>query len=224
MVKITCGVCEKLLSIDETKLPMKEVTFPCPLCKSKVELDRRKLDPDIPGTLRAKPAGAGASAAKPPPPASEGEVGAAADFKTVDGGGETGRKALVVGKVTDEIANAARSVGYNPVHIEDLEQARDWYLQEFPGLVILNPGDVGNPPSEAVGKFGAMSAVDRRRSFFVLVGDNLKTLDGNAAFLFGVNMVVAPKDLGQFDKIYTEARRDHNRLVQGLPGAEALAM
>ena len=44
MVKITCNKCGKQLSIDETKLPMKEVKFPCPQCKADQFFDRTKMD------------------------------------------------------------------------------------------------------------------------------------------------------------------------------------
>jgi hypothetical protein len=46
----------------------------------------------------------------------------------------------------------------------------------------------------------------------VLVADNLRTLDGNAAFLYGVNLVVATKDLPQFPQIYRDAHAYHERL------------
>jgi len=44
MIKIVCTSCHKPLSLDETKLPMKEVSFPCPACKTKLTVDRRTLD------------------------------------------------------------------------------------------------------------------------------------------------------------------------------------
>lgn len=227
MIKITCGACEKLLSIDENKLPMKEVAFPCPLCKRKVEIDRRKVDSSRPETLIARPA-----KAEPPVQAPSGgdgsadsgaSAGAAAEFSSVESGGGTGRKALVVGTAPEAVVNAARGAGYNPVHIEDLQQAKEWYLQEFPELVFICPAELGSPPDENVSKFAGIGGSERRRGFFVLCGDNVRTLDGNGAFLYQVNLVIATKDLPQFGRIYTEARRDHDRLAAGFPGAEALA-
>src|SRR5258708_37257705 len=43
MIKIICSSSQKPLSLDETKLPMKEVSFPCPVCKTKLMVDRRNL-------------------------------------------------------------------------------------------------------------------------------------------------------------------------------------
>jgi len=62
---------------------------------------------------------------------------------------------------------------------------------------------------------GLMPA-DRRKSFFILVADNLRTLDGNAAFLYGVNLVVAPKDLQSFTQIYKDAYGYHERLYSSM--------
>src|ERR1041385_3433519 len=58
----------------------------------------------------------------------------------------------------------------------------------------------------------ARAPPDRRKAFFILFADNLRTLDGNAAFLYGVNLVIAPKDLGAFQQIYKEAFGYHERL------------
>ena len=40
-MKITCTSCQKVLSLDETKLPMKPVLIPCPVCETKLPVDRR---------------------------------------------------------------------------------------------------------------------------------------------------------------------------------------
>ena len=61
MIKITCTNCQKPLSLDETKLPMKEVSFPCPVCKTKLTVDRRNL-----GASPAVPQAAAAAAPAPP--------------------------------------------------------------------------------------------------------------------------------------------------------------
>ena len=58
----------------------------------------------------------------------------------------------------------------------------------------------------------ALMPPERRKSFFILVSDNLRTLDGNAAFLYGVNLVVATKDLGNFPQIFRDAYTYHERI------------
>ncbi len=44
-MKIVCTNCQKPLSIDESKLPVdREVSFPCPACKTQLTVDRRHLE------------------------------------------------------------------------------------------------------------------------------------------------------------------------------------
>lgn len=191
MIKIVCTSCQKPLSLDETKLPMKEVTFPCPVCKTKLIVDRRKLE---------SPAGAG--------------VPAEAESAVEEEG--FGAKALIVGNDNPAIRQAAKLVGFMPLHMPTAQQARDYYMQEFPPMVMLNPGQLGSPPLESMQPIIALTPTDRRKSFFVLVADNLRTLDGNAAFLYGVNLIVAAKDLGSFAQIYRDAFAFHERLYSAL--------
>ncbi|HKB80277.1 MAG TPA: hypothetical protein VKH35_11215 [Thermoanaerobaculia bacterium] len=191
MIKIVCTSCQKPLSLDETKLPMKEVTFPCPACKAKLTVDRRALD--LP-------------AATPPPavPAAE------------EGEGTFGPKALIVGSDNSALRQAATLIGFTPLIMQTAQQARDYFLQEFPPVVLLSPAQLTAPPLETMQPIIAMTPVDRRKSFFILVADNLRTLDGNAAFLYGVNLIVSTKDLGAFPQIYREAHAYHERLYGAL--------
>ena len=194
MIKIVCTSCNKPLSLDDTKLPMKEVSFPCPACKTKLTVDRRKLE---------------AAATGAPLPAGETE-------SQPDDEEGFGMKALIVGNDNPALRQAAKLIGCVPVFIATAPQARDFYLQEFPPVVILNPPQVTAPPLEAMAPIISLTPADRRKSFFILVSDNLRTLDGNAAFLYGVNLIVAQKDLGSFQQIYRDALGYHDRLYSAV--------
>lgn len=98
MIKIVCTSCQKPLSLDETKLPMKEVTFPCPVCKTKLAVDRRKLE-SAPVTPVA-PADAAAPAAEGAPAGG-------------DDGEEYGIRAMLVGTDHPGLRQAAKLIGYN---------------------------------------------------------------------------------------------------------------
>ncbi len=189
MIKIVCTSCQKPLSLDETKLPMKEVTFPCPACKAKLIVDRRKLEAPATG---AAPESAQVIAA--------------------DEDEGFGAKALIVGADNPALRQAAKLVGFMPLHMATAQQARDYFMQEFPPVVMLNPGQLSAPPLESMQPITSLTPNDRRKSFFILVADNLRTLDGNAAFLYGVNLIVASKDLGAFPQIYRDAFTYHERL------------
>ena len=204
MIKIVCTSCQKPLSIDETKLPMdREVTFPCPVCKTKLTVDRRNL-------------AMGAAAAPPQPVAPETEEGH-------DDGDGFGAKALIVGSDHPALRQAAKLIGCIPLHVPTAQQAREFFVQEYPAVVMLNPAQITAPPLEAMQPIVALTPADRRKAFFILFADNLRTLDGNAAFLYGVNLVVAFKDLGAFQQIYREALAYHERLYAPL-NAVAKAM
>ena len=200
MIKIICTSCQKPLSLDETKLPMKEVSFPCPVCKTKLVVDRRNLE--------------AAGAAPPVAPAQP--LRAPDDEPGDDHDNDFGSKAFVVGADSPALRQAAKLVGFLPVHFATAEQARDRYMQDVPQMILINPPQMTAPPLEAMQPIISLTPSERRKSFFVLVADNLRTLDGNAAFLYGVNLVVAPKDLGTFPQIYKEASSFHERLYSNM--------
>lgn len=192
-MKITCTSCHKPLSIDETKLPMKEVAFPCPSCKTKIKVDRRKL---------------GAAGAAPP----ETPTVSAAESE----GEAFGEKALLIGNDHPQIRQALKTAGRQVIHFPTSEAARDFFLQEYPSLVVFNPAQVSAPPIPEMAPMLQIMSRDRRKGFFILVADNLRTLDGNAAFLYNVNLIIATKDLPNFDRIFREAGSFHQRLYANM--------
>lgn len=198
MIRITCTNCQKPLSLDETKLPMREVAFPCPVCKTRLTVDRSAA-----GAAEASP-GAG------PETVSESQQ------HEEDHADEVGSKALIVGKDDPALRQTAKLLGYLPVFHADPARARDFYNQELPHLVIINPPQITPPPLESMGPIISVVPTDRRKSFFVLVADNLRSLDGNAAFLYGVNVTVATKDLGHLPQIYREAHTENERLYAAM--------
>jgi len=202
MIKITCTNCQKPLSLDETKLPMKEVAFPCPVCKVKLTVDRRKFE---------NPAESAAV-----PETAQPHVQQQAHHDEDDHENEFGAKALIVGTDNPVIRQSAKLIGYLPVHHADAAKAREFFNQELPQVVFVNPAQMTAPPLEAMGAIMSLVPAERRKTFFVLVADNLRTLDGNAAFLYGVNLVVATKDLPQFPQIFRDAHAAHERLYASM--------
>ena len=197
MIKITCTNCHKPLSLDETKLPAdKEVAFPCPVCKTRLTVDRRNLDA----------AAAAPSAGNDGGPAEEHE----------NHENEFGAKAIIVGVDHPAVRQAAKLVGFLPVHYAEPARAREFYMQETPQVVFIVPPQITQPPLEAMAPIISLMPADRRRSFFILIADGLRTLDGNAAFLYGVNLVVATKDLGQFPQIYRDVMAYHERFYASM--------
>jgi hypothetical protein len=196
MIKIVCTSCQKALSLDETKLPMRPVLVPCPVCQTKLTVDRRNLEMQA-AAARPQPAGPDTAEAH-------------------DEAEGFGAKALVVGNDHPALRQAAKLIGCMPLHMATAQQAREFFVQEYPPVVMLNPAQVTAPPLEAIQPIVSLTPADRRKAFFILFAENLRTLDGNAAFLYGVNLVVAFKDLGAFQQIYREAAAYHERLYAPL--------
>lgn len=203
MIKITCTNCQKPLSLDETKLPAREVTFPCPVCKAKVMVDGRDYAP-------------GASAPAPAAGSPRQAAPAADDDDHDDHENDFGSKALIVGVDNPALRQAAKLIGFLPVYQPDLSKAREYIVQESPQVIFVHPQQVTPPPLESMWPVLAIMSSDRRKSFIILVADGLRTLDGNAAFLYGVNLVVATKDLAQFPQIYKDAFAYHERLYASM--------
>ena len=206
MIKITCTNCQKALSLDETKLPMREASFPCPVCKNKITVDRRNLEAGAPAPQQQPEAA--------PAPQHPQHVGH--DDDEDDHANDFGAKALIVGKDDPGLRQAAKLIGFLPVYHAEARAAREYYMQEYPQVVFISPPQITPPPLDAMAPIISLTPVDRRKSFIVLVSDNLRTLDGNAAFLYGVNLVVATKDLGQFPQIYKDALAAHERLYASM--------
>lgn len=194
MIKIVCSSCQKPLSLDETKLPMKEVSFPCPVCKTKLTVDRRNL-----AGADAPPAQGGPAMAEMP------------DMSHPDDEG-FGAKAALVGADSPAIRQALKLIGFMPLHFDAAQAARDFFNQEGPQVIVIHPAQMTPPPLQDFAPIISLLPVDRRKTFMILVADGLRTLDGNAAFLYGVNLVVATKDLPQFSQIYRDAHGYHERL------------
>ena len=200
MIRITCTNCQKPLSLDETKLPPnKEVAFPCPVCKERITVDSRKLQNP-------------AEAAPTPAPVPQ----QTQHHDDDDHENEFGAKALIVGADNPAIRQSAKLIGYLPVYHAEAAKAREFFNQELPQVVFVNPAQMTAPPLEAMAAIMSIVPSERRRAFFVLVADNLRTLDGNAAFLYGVNLVVATKDLPQFPQIFRDAHAAHERLYASM--------
>src|SRR5689334_22866049 len=101
MIRIVCTNCQKPLSLDETKLPDKEVSFPCPVCKTKLSVDRRKL-------------GVGAEESEAPPvpsaPPPHDDVSSAEHHDDDHQG--FGSKAVLVGTDNPNLRQAAKLIGF----------------------------------------------------------------------------------------------------------------
>lgn len=213
MIRIHCNACNRPILVDETKLPMREVTFPCPACKTSLNVDRRTLGQGAAATPGPAPAASpapspGPRPANPLPPQSSSPP--PEDDAILED--DLAAKALIVGVDNPVARQAAESLGFQPVHLPTVEACRDYFMQEYPPVVFLCPAQLTRPPLEDMAPMTNIGPGDRRRSFFILLADGLRTLDGNAAFFYNVNLVVANKDVGSIQQIYRDAESFHRRM------------
>ena len=222
MIRIHCNACHRPILVDETKLPMREVIFPCPACKAALTVDRRNLNqpaapPPAPSPAPPpKPASTPLAPQSSAPPPDEDSQAILED--------DLAAKALIVGVDSTPARQAAETLGFQPVHFATVEACRDYYLQEYPSLVFLCPAHITRPPLEELAPMTNIGPSDRRRSFFILLADGLRTLDGNAAFFYNVNLVVASKDAGSIQQVYRDAEAHHRRMYHSFWAVQREAM
>ena len=228
MIRIHCNACHRPILVDEAKLPMREVIFPCPACKAALTVDRRNLAqaaaaPAVPaGVPSPAPQKPAASPASPLPPQASAPPSDEESQAILED--DLAAKALIVGVDSPAARQAAEALGFQPVHFATVEACRDYYLQEYPSLVFLCPAHMTRPPLEELGPMTNIGPSDRRRSFFILLADGLRTLDGNAAFFYNVNLVVASKDAGSIQQVYRDAEAHHRRMYHSFWAVQREAM
>lgn len=181
---VNCTSCQKAISLDESKLPMREVTFSCPSCKARVAVDRRSHG-----------SGTGEDSLDP-------------------NAMQLAEKALLVGADDPAIAEAAQAIGYHLHRVATAEEGKEFFLVEYPPIIFLRPSPVGAPPLAEMLPLTSLTPADRRKTYMILVADHLRTFDGNAAFLYEVNLVVGSRDLHAFRQVWREAESFHRRLYQ----------
>ena len=228
MIRIHCHACHRPILVDENKLPMREVIFPCPACKAALNVDRRNLAqaavaPAAPPAAAPAPPAPQRPAASPLPPQASAPPPSEEESQAILED-DLAAKALIVGVDSPPARQAAEALGFQPVHFATVEACRDYYLQEYPSLVFLCPAHMTRPPLEELAPMTNIGPSDRRRSFFVLLADGLRTLDGNAAFFYNVNLVVASKDAGSMQQVYRDAEAYHRRMYHSFWAVQREAM
>lgn len=202
-MNFACPKCRKQLSVPDDKVPATQFSVKCPQCTHPITVDP-KVSPATVAKTAAPPAGFATDG--------DGEPEVADDF---------GEKAMLVGIDSQTIRQVVRSLGLAPIHMPAADAARDYFVREYPSIVFLLPQQLTPPPLAEYAPLLSVSPQDRRKGFFILVAENLRTFDGNAAFLYGVNLIVAAKDLAQFPAIYRDAIGYHNRLYAAMQSVSA---
>jgi hypothetical protein len=217
IAKVSCIHCQRRIGVDTAKLPAgRTISFKCPGCGGTVKLDPASVGaPVAPTVVEPEPeappleAELGAPVAEPlpgPEPPSE-------DLDLPPG--TTLPPGLITGGDQNVVEQLRAALAPFDSHLEvmrDFSGLVELPSEEIPPLLVCVAGTVGRPPVEAARPFRDLAPNARRRTFAVLVSDNLKTNDGSAAFAYDVNLVINSSDLADAPRVLNSALQYHRRL------------
>jgi hypothetical protein len=159
------------------------------------------------------------------------EAGGAEELFAADSGpvahvelppGATLPRGLVFGandKVTGQLRGVLEPYGCDLEAADDLAAITELPSEELPPLLVVVAGKVGKPPFDLLEPVVNLAPAARRRTFVVLVAENLNTVDGSQAFFYQVNLVLSAKDLDNTASILYAALQEHRRLFAPLLAA-----
>jgi len=206
-MKLTCPTCQQAITLESSKIPDGRVPFSCPGCGGQVVLERGSSSMRTP-----KPAGAtlspapGQVAPSPPTPL---------DSRLAPG--PTLPSGFVISDdqaVTRDLQQRFAELGSTLRSVSSASEVRALPPEERPPLIIFVAGSVAPPPVETLRPLTGMAPIDRRRTFIVLLANDVGTLDGNSAFIFDVNMTVNRSDVGKLPSMLQAALEHHRRLYR----------
>jgi UDP-N-acetylmuramoylalanine-D-glutamate ligase len=93
-------------------------------------------------------------------------------------------------------------------------KALEAFAHEQGKIVLILGGKGKKAPYAPLEPLVTLPPRERRRTFAVLVASNVKTLDGNLAFLYQVNLLLNRQHVPQAAGILYSALRSHQRLYK----------
>ncbi len=122
-------------------------------------------------------------------------------------------------KAMEEIARALSPHGCTLRAFATVAEAHSKAIDDVPALIIYVAKRPQAPPIKAMQPFVELQPALRRRTFLVLVTDNLKTLDGTNAFFYQVNMLLNKKDIPSAAQCLFAGFQYHQRLYSSFLAA-----
>ncbi len=223
-MRVTCQHCAKALNLADDKVPAGSFQLTCPACKKSFVVGADRVGAD-----RAA-AGGAVAGRETPPPATEGGRGAGESAPAA--GAEMPSLRPAERDLLGTIVPAAFVVdlGASPLggldaelerlgmedvrHFTSLEDAVDVLADAGAGILVIRMDKASTPPCEPLEPLGRLGYGERRRTFVVLVADNVKSLDGQVAFYLQVNCLINAGDAGRFAPLVRRALLYHLRLYR----------
>jgi len=227
-LRVVCQQCQRVTMLDSEKVPDQPVSYKCPQCGTKVVVDKRKLlggGGETAAALAGIHAAADAVAATPPPIAASAagaarampEAGSDPVLELTLPPGESLPPCILIAEDREAATQLQRILEPFDSTLETFTEpaaARERILQEPPPLVIWVATAVSKPPYGPLDVLGSLPPRERRAILLALVAENVKTLDGNLAFLYGANLLLGKRHLQQAPAILYAALRTHQRLYR----------
>ena len=82
------------------------------------------------------------------------------------------------------------------------------------GLIVVDPSFTEDPEGakKIIGRINIKKGIERRQTFVVLLTSTQKTLDGNAAFMSGVNLIVNKADVSNLETHIRQSQKGYQQL------------
>ncbi|HEY6332845.1 MAG TPA: hypothetical protein VI756_26205 [Blastocatellia bacterium] len=223
----TCPQCSMVLSFETARLPSEPFTVMCPRCRQSVTIMPPGQDED---RLVGAP-GDGGEAHGPAEPSNQSDVlgalaallrGAGERSESQRQGDKWHRRRLLLcledKQVRDKVRGLFDPARYEVFTAEIASEAAEILHEYRVEVIVLSP----TFDTEHSGGGTMMQSINRltpqmrRRTYVVLVSQQLRTMDTYLAFANGVNLSVHPEDVGSLQAILERSVRDFNELYRPL--------
>lgn len=174
MITIKCPKCEKTINFDPMKYPSQILSIGCPSCKNKISYDNRKKEEIVPIP---------AELLKAMPPLKD-------------------KSGIIISENENYLSflkEGLESIGYYiKKSFKSTEEAGFFISQELPSIILIQVENLPPPPLKNLEPIFLLHPNIRRNIFVCLLAPNVRTLDGNSAFLYQVNLLISTNDINTF--------------------------
>jgi len=218
---ITCTHCSRQLTLADDKIPAGPFALTCPLCKNRFSVDPTSgpAEPS-PGPQPPAPEPPPEPSAPQPPPASAEEFDPLpalhpTDQRLLDSLYPAAVIANLTAGPTHPLEAALRFLGMREIqHFQNLADAVEMIAESEIAILLIRVERAPAPPCPPLEALYRTPLDVRRRTFVVLVADNVRTLDGQVAFFLQVNCLISSQDLAGLPRHLRRAMLFHLRLYR----------
>ena len=209
-MRIDCETCGKAMQVPDEKVPDRVFSLTCPGCQNKITVDPTQNQEDAVAPAPAAAPPADPTPAAPPTAAPPTAAPAAASLDSTGAHAVGGLRALRSNEVElleqitplalvvdvdvqpeESIDTQLKLAGMKEIHhLASLAEAVERAEELEAGMLVIRMKSAPAPPCEPLEPLYRMPTRARRRTFTVLMADNVRTLDGQVAFYLQANCLI----------------------------------